>query len=240
MIKIGICDDEQSCKDILYRHCQDISKDLATEFTYQLFSSGEEVLTTEETIDLLLLDIEMSGKDGIETMRKLENYDNIKNILFVSGNSQRVFDSFGSKTRGFLCKPVDYVKLVDEIKKIIHSQRNGELIEIVESSGITYVNSLDIIIIEVVGKTLKIYTKDREYNINDRLVNWSLKLEKYDIVQVHKSFLVNLEYVMNIKDLVVLDGIDMEVPVGRKYKEICRQKYKEYTFKRLRERANGR
>lgn len=237
---IGICDDEQNCKDILFDYCGRVETELKQQFTYQMFNNGEEVLACDKIIDILLLDIEMDGADGIEIMRALESYDNIKNILFVSGYSARVFDSFSSKTRGFLCKPVEYEKFAGKINKIIQSHRNSELFEIIESSGTTYVSSSDIILVEVFGKLLKIYTKERVFEIKESLAKWSLMLEKYDVIQVHKSMLVNLNYVKNIKDTVILEGIDVEVPIGRKYKEICRQRYKEYTFKRLREKTNGR
>lgn len=241
MITIGICDDEQICREMLLEYCERAKEQLNEKFTYQVFCSSEEVLGYDRTIDILLLDIELDGTDGIETMIKLEEYDNVKNILFVSGYSERVYDSFGSKTRGFVCKPVEQDRFIFEIKRILQTKKaDNEIFEIVEKSGTAYVSSSDIILIEVTGKSIRMYTKEREFNIKGSLSEWQSKLKKYNVIQVHKSFLVNLCYVSNIKDVVTLKGVGFEPTVGRKYKDTCRQAYREYMFEKFRERTNGR
>lgn len=66
MIKIAICDDNQKDRDRLqellwkYMHMSDKNCNL------QLFESGEEFLDSEFTPDILLLDIIMNEKDGIQ------------------------------------------------------------------------------------------------------------------------------------------------------------------------------
>lgn len=241
MITIGICDDEQKCRDLLQRYCEKIEADLGQDFKYEMFSSGEEVLVCDDRIEILLLDIEMSGENGIDIMRKIEKNDNIKNILFVSGYSQRVYDSFGLKTRGFICKPIEYSRFEFEIKKILEMKKSDdEVFELVEKSGSTYVSGEDIILIEVYGKTLKIYTVDRTYFIRGSLNEWKSRLERHNVIQVHRSYLVNLSHISKIKDEVTLKDVDIHVPVGRKYRDTSRTAYKEYIFKNFRERVNDR
>lgn len=237
---IGICDDEQKSIELLVEYCERVKAELHMGFSYITFSSGEEVLKYDGGIDILLLDIEMDGANGIETMRKLENYDNIKNILFVSGYSEKVFEAFGVKTRGFVCKPVDYDRFAGEIRKIVESEKHSEIIELPEKSQTQYIKIDDIIYLSGEGKYVRIVTANREYLICGSLKEWKLKLEKYDIIQVHKSYLVNLDYVKNLKDLVDLIDVEKQLPVGRKYKDVCRQMYREYTFRKFREKVNGR
>lgn len=240
MITIGICDDEYVCRQLLFEYCQNIGKDLNENFRYQMFGSGEEVLAYHEDIDILLLDVEMTGENGIEVMKKIEKSFNIKNILFVSGYSQHVYDSFSLKTRGFICKPVVYERFKYEIEKIIEMcQVDRDIYELVLSSGTIYVSSDEIVLIEVQGKYLKIYTKEKYFDIRGSLSEWEIKLRKHNVIQVHKSYLVNLNYVKNIKDVVTFICVDIEVPLGRKYRDTSRIAYKEYILKNFRERTNG-
>lgn len=240
MLSIGICDNEQNCRDILLEYCGRVEEELEEEFTYQLFSAGEEVLAYDKCIDILLLDIEMDGADGIETMKALENHDNIKNIIFVSGYSSRVFESFGLKTRGFICKPVEYDRFCREMAEIVRRNKNSEVFEIIGVHGMPYVVSSDIILIEADGKYVKIVTKEKEITICGSLKEWKLKLEKCNIIQIHKSYLVNLDYISDVKDMVILDSVKKTLPIGRSYRDFTKLKYKEYTLRKFREKINGR
>ena len=103
------------CKE----YCETVSQEIGIKFVFYIFASGEEVLKCKENIDILLLDIEMTGMNGIETMHILEDMDEIKNILFVSGYSDYIHESFGVKTKGFVCKPIEYNRLKNEIEKTI-------------------------------------------------------------------------------------------------------------------------
>ena len=96
---IGICDDEQKSIEITKEYCEKVSEELGIEFSYRLFTYGEEVLKCDKTIDILLLDIEMDGMNGIETMHILEDMRVIRNILFVSGYTDYIHESFGTKTK---------------------------------------------------------------------------------------------------------------------------------------------
>ena len=236
MIMIGICDDEQNCKDILRDYCVRIFRVLKQDCTYKMFSCGEEVLACESTIDILLMDINMRGIDGIDAMKELDNHDNIKNILFVSGYPARVFESFGTKTRGFVCKPVEYERFADEIENIMQKYNKSEIFQITEVPDTPCILSSDIVAVKAERKYVKIMTKKKSFTICGSLNEWKLKLEQYNVIQVHRSYLVNLDYVERIKDVVILDGIEIKIPVGRKYRSDCCQKYKDYIFKKFNEK----
>lgn len=68
---IGICDDEQRSIDITKEYCETVSQEIGIKFVFYIFTSGEEVLKCKENIDILLLDIEMTGMNGIEKNIKM-------------------------------------------------------------------------------------------------------------------------------------------------------------------------
>lgn len=77
--------------------------------TFYLFQSAEEVLyycenMKNKRIDILFLDIEMPGMDGICLKNKLVDSPLIWRILFTTYYREKVFDAFGLKTIGFLLK----------------------------------------------------------------------------------------------------------------------------------------
>ena len=85
---------------------------------------------------------------------------------------------------------------------------------------------------------MQMVTEEEKYIVNGSLREWEGKLSEYHFVRIHKSYLVNLKYVSDIKDVVKLISGKEQLPVGRKYKEMSQNMYKEYTFKKFREKVN--
>ena len=237
---IGICDDEKICIDRTLECCERARAELCIEFKYITFLSGEELLKSKEHIDILFLDVEMEGISGIEAMKLLEEKNNVRYIIFASSHSEYVFESFGFKTMGFLCKPIEYEKFYKEIKKLVYKLKNVEPIEINADGKEVFVSPEDIMYVTGEKNYVRVVTGEEEYFTYGNMKTWEEKLEKVSIIRIHKSYLVNLKYVSSISDVVSFVGITDELPVGRKYKEEARAKYKDYLLKTFREKTNDR
>ena len=76
MINIAICDDEKYILDKIKKLVFDFFHRKNVEITVSQFGSGEELLRHNKNIDILFLDIQMDGIDGMETARKMrsQNY----------------------------------------------------------------------------------------------------------------------------------------------------------------------
>ena len=115
-MKVAICDDELSCCGTLESYLLKISKkyiNLAVDI--DVYQSGEEMLrmVEEEEVkpQILFLDMEMAGMNGIETARKLRNKDRSMLIIYVTSYDKYTMDSFEVSPFRYLLKPVDYEKI---------------------------------------------------------------------------------------------------------------------------------
>lgn len=236
---IGICDDEPLCIEVTLKHCKMLAQRRNEKYTYLIFHSGDEVCAYDGTIDILLLDIEMGDCNGIETMREIENSDKIKNIYFISSHESFVFDSFGKKTRGFLKKPIDSERFYMEVGKTIENETNKAIVEITSMGEKVLLPIGEIVYVEAEGNYLRFITSKEEYFVCGKMIDWEEILSNYHFARVHKSYLVNFQYVDKIKVSVSLTDTEVEIPVGRKYRESCREAFREYTITRFRERNGG-
>ena len=87
MIKIGICDDIAEEREKQYRIVQDVIHRLCLNAEVQCFQSGEDLLIEIEqkgNFDIILLDIEMGGMNGIETAGVIRERDYRVIFLFIS------------------------------------------------------------------------------------------------------------------------------------------------------------
>ena len=234
---IGICDDEQKSIDITKKFCEEVSGELDIEFAFCIFASGEEVLKCDEEIDILMLDIEMSGMNGIETMHILEDMSNIRNILFVSGYSDYIHESFGIKTKGFVCKPIEYSRLKKEIEKTIlyiKKDINKQFVEADVGGKHMLIDTENIMYIQGEGRYVRLVTSTESYLVTENIKVWEEKLCGSSIHRVHKSYIVNYKFVQNIVGTEVVLKDDVKLSIGRKYYKLVKDQYREYIFERMR------
>ena len=79
-MRIGICDDE---KEIRHTFAEKIRR-IYPKAELEQYPSGEELLSADRMPDILLLDIRMPGRDGMETAKKLREKGGETVIIFVT------------------------------------------------------------------------------------------------------------------------------------------------------------
>ena len=121
MLRIAICDDETDARDALRFQLEKILIEDAEEIVYE-FSSGTNAASWLANhpgeIDLLFLDVEMKGLNGMETAEKIRTFDEQILIVFVTGYSDYVFDGYLVGALDYLMKPVSEEKLRQLIGRI--------------------------------------------------------------------------------------------------------------------------
>lgn len=237
-MRIGICDDEEKQRRNLTNLCTTYCNELGMEYELVEYTSGEEVVKSlkDKILDLLFLDIEMTGMSGIEVMRAIENTEYVWRIVFVSNHSSAVFHTFGLKTLDFGRKPVSY----DDVKRWIDIAVNELKEEVVicfeKEDRSKCVRISSIVYLEADANYVKVYTKSRSFFAVGNLKYWHTQLMYKQMLRIHKSYLVNMDYIVKIGDKVTLvDGFE-ELPIGRSYKGVVKDQYNEYIMKRIRGR----
>lgn len=107
--RIAVCDDDPLMLEQLSLYLNEYRKKSGDTFEIFYFSSGEEMLSgLPEGIQLLLLDIQMSGLNGIETARRLRKEHDRLLIIFITSNVQYALEGYEVHAFAFLRKPVQY------------------------------------------------------------------------------------------------------------------------------------
>jgi DNA-binding response OmpR family regulator len=118
MRKVLVVDDEISCCEMLSDFLE------ARGFEPLVAFSGEEALEAygQERPDLVLLDIRMPGKDGIETLREIKAMDPSAEVVMVTALHERELglESIAQGAFDYVTKPIDcrYLDLVLKAKLV--------------------------------------------------------------------------------------------------------------------------
>ena len=224
MIKIVICEDERETQLLIEDYLDNILKNINIEYEIQKYSSGEELLEGNlKDIDILFLDIQMGQINGMDVARKIREVDNRMEIIFITSLIDYVQEGYEVRAYRYLLKPIESEKLKKHvstcIKEIEVNKKNYILIK--NKSNTYKIHSNEIKYVEVQKKDMSIHTinKDLEVRYSLEKIEKDLNLDKF--VRCHKSYLVNLSYVENIKlNTLVLESGE-EVPVSRyRYKDV--------------------
>lgn len=173
MLRIGICDDNIDARLSLRWTLERILERRRMKGTFFEFSSGEGLLGWMEKhvgeVDLLFLDMEMHGLDGMETARRLRTRQNCLQIVFVTGYAEYVFDGYAVGALGYLLKPAKEAQLEDILNRCLAAMcredqvfvcRSGETLYRIPRQSILYFQSDRRQILCVTGqRTYKFYGK---------------------------------------------------------------------------------
>ncbi|MEW9078388.1 LytR/AlgR family response regulator transcription factor [Terrisporobacter glycolicus] len=222
MIKIGICEDEKEMQDLIESHLQNLLKN--REYKIEKYISGEELLQANfEDIDILLLDIQMGKLSGMDTARRIREVNSKMEIIFITSLIDYVQEGYEVRAYRYLLKPIELEELKKHVLNCINEiEKNKNHYILIKNKSNTYkIYSNEITYIEVQKKDMLIHTINKDFDVRYSLekVEKDLNLDKF--VRCHKSFLVNLTYVENIKSNIAILESGEEVPISRyRYKEV--------------------
>lgn len=161
MIRIAIVDDEK----VIREQIKKLIEKKQAESIIDTYSSGEELLMNEKCYDIVFLDIQMNGMNGIDTARALRQKTEDNVLIFITGVKEYVFDAFDVAAFHYLIKPIQeskfrivYDRAVLEAGKKKH--RNMAFVSEYSSDSITLNNGETIILTkEKYSEFVKVYMR---------------------------------------------------------------------------------
>lgn len=237
MFRIGICDDESRQRENIRELCERYFTEIGQKFECVCFSNGEEVLKYKgERFLLFFLDIELGSMNGIEVMKRIEETALTWRIVFISSHTEAVFQTFGLRTLDFGQKPITYQKVRRWIAVAIRENKKNILIKFQTVSGILEMSLEDIEYIEGAANYSLLYKGGESHFINGNLKTMEQKLADTSMIRIHKSYLVNMDKIKEIKNGSVYLSDCICIPIGRQYKSMLTDIYREY----IRDKVYGR
>lgn len=217
VIRIAICDDEKPMSDHIRKMTSDFFRGKNTEVSILQFSDGEELLRYDKKIDILFLDIQMSGIDGMETARKLRERKFQGFLIFITVMKELVFRAFEVQAYDYLVKPVEEDAFHRMMERLFDSLQNaGEAVLLVQKGYESRIISLtDIVFCEIIDRKIYLHLVTSEVvDYYDRIENLETKLND-KFFRCHRSYLINLQYLKSYKNGTAYMEGGRQIPVSR-------------------------
>lgn len=181
--------------------------------------------------DLVFLDIEMPGMNGIELLRSLPKKPL---IIFTTSKKDYAVEAFELNVVDYLIKPVTMPRLLQAIEKAreIMDRNNSEVKQldadhlfIRDNGALKKIKLEDILWIEAMGDYIKIYTPGKWHIVHTTLKAVEEKINSQQLMRIHRSYIVALNKIDSIEDNV-LNIMNTPIPVAESYKSQLMQRLK--------------
>jgi two-component system LytT family response regulator len=196
---------------------------------------AKQVVDTQP-IEAIFLDINMPDLNGIDFAKSVEQ-DHSKGpvMVFTTAYSEYAIEGYKANAVGYLLKPYSFDEFEAAAQKVkdiceIRQQAMTDVTTQSDEDGIIFVKSDYKIVrigienishIEAMSEYLRIFCDDRPKPV---VVLLSMKkieesLPENTFMRIHRSFIINLKKISEVKkNHVVLEG-DVSLPIGDNYKE---------------------
>lgn len=182
--------------------------------------------------DLIILDIYMPKKPGIETAREIREMGNRGRIVFLTTSKEHALDAFGVEATHYLIKPVTEIMLFPILDRLLDDRekdlRKYLLLRIDGKIKRVLVN--DIVYCEAQGKTQCLHLSDgTQHLLHMTITEVYERLSHYqNFVRIGISFIVNLGQIdsLNSREISLHTGKLLHLPRGS-YKTL-KEQYLQY------------
>lgn len=234
MIRIAICDDESRTADQVKKLASDFFREKNVEASIVCFSDGEELLKYDKNMDIIFLDIQMEGMDGMEAAGKLRHRGFKGVIIFITVLKEMVFRSFEVQAYDYLVKPIEREQFVKTMERLLVSLKNDNAEKLLVQKGYERrILSFDeIVFAEIIDKKVYLHLASSDVvDFYDRIENLEARLDSR-FFRCHRSFLINLKYLRGYKNGTAYLKKGQEIPVsrlrGKAFSEVVLQYMKEW------------
>ena len=229
-MRICFCDDEASTRSQFERMAAAWEEQRGEAAELQLYNSVEQLLfevdqpeAQELAFDLILLDIQMGGMDGITLARQLRAQDKRVTLAFLTAAREYVFEGYEVQAVRYLLKPMQQEKvfeLLDLARQNLQEQPSL-ILNCADEKKKLYLSQ--IAAIEAQGHYLIFHTTTGQLQQKASLSSLAGHLGD-SFVMSHRSFYVNLAHLLRISRTECTLDTGLTVPVSRgAYKNLNEQ-----------------
>ncbi|MBR7058603.1 MAG: response regulator transcription factor [Stomatobaculum sp.] len=222
VVHVAIVEDEEIHQKTLKEYLERYAKENGTAFHIDVFPNPILLLENYKPVyDLIFMDIQMPDINGMETARRLRAVDQNVLLIFVTSLAQYAIEGYEVAAMDYILKPVQYFSFAMKLTKVIWriNADAGNAVKIANNSGSSRLRLLDILYIEISGHTITYHTLDGgSVSGTGTLSEVEERLQGKQFARCNSCYLVNLQYVGNVKGyrLLLKDGTELQISQPRK------------------------
>ncbi|KUH58138.1 hypothetical protein AUL39_07945 [Tractidigestivibacter scatoligenes] len=216
MYQVLLLEDSPAAAQSLLAHVRRYSREHDVELNVTWQDSARSLTELSEKADLILMDIEMPGLDGMEAATLLRTFDATTPIIFVTNLAQFAVRGYEVDALDFMVKPVSYGAFCMRMDKALRVMERNDSHSLVlkTQGGITVVRASEIAYINSRGHDLLFHLANGQ-TTSERgtLASVEERLPALQFVRVSKGTIVNMAQIKRYRssEVTLLDGTTLTI-----------------------------
>jgi two-component system response regulator LytT len=200
-MRILIVEDEQPIAEDIKEMCAHILRGRTVSIRCELTLSNALHYLSEKQIDLLILDLNLSGRNGFDILRQAVSYS--FQTIVVSANIDRAIEAFEHGVIDFIPKPYNEERLRKALDRFENhgTTRNHSVkyLSIRRLGGIRLVDIRDIKYVRGADVYSELCLKNNGKELYDKTLNELSRMLPENFFRIHKSFIVDMSAIKGLK-----------------------------------------
>lgn len=221
---IAVVDDEKAIRE----HICGLVEEQQPESRIETYATGEELLASGKRFDIVFLDIQMEGMNGIEAARSLREKNTNLGVedtvlVFITGIKDYVFDAFDLYAFQYLLKPIDEGKFAEVLERAAReaAKKRERRVLFIKSRNLTLDQS-EILYIESRAKKVEIHTVRQTIEIYAAMDELEGQLGD-EFYRCHRAYIVNMDCITEYdSESITLTNGDRVYLTKKKYGEFVK------------------
>lgn len=216
MLYLTFAEDDSNTAEQIQAYLRQYQAEHGIQLQVRHFASGDGLMAhyPEQPCQLLLLDIELPGMDGMEIARRLRAQDQDVVIVFITNMAQYAIQGYEVNAMDFVLKPLNYFTFSTRLERALKrvQQRTGKTLCLQLPDGMRLVDTRDIYYLETQNRMLHYHTACGVFSVRGSLAAAEKELKPFHFERCNQCYLVNLRHVTGVqKDTVSVAGHALEI-----------------------------
>lgn len=215
MLRIAIVENDVDSRTQIQTFIQRFARSEGLDICVEEFDRGDRFLAQYQSVyDIIFMEIELPGFDGMETARRLRKKDQDVVLVFVTALARHAIRGYEVDALDFVLKPLSHYAFSLKLERAIRRvrQRAGDSILVKTSGGMHRLEIKQIYYLETKSRMLYYHTSSGVYSVRGSLRDAVQQLEAYSFAKCNQCYLVNLQHVTDVRDeYVTVAGAALEI-----------------------------
>ena len=224
-MRIAICEKEkksaEKIKNLIYSYAEIHRLDIVADS----YSNGNDLLCSKVLYNLIFIGYELNNKNGLEIAKDLRDSNSFSAIVFISENTDIIFETFKVSAFRFLVPPVKEDEIFTLLDDFFHKFGIDNPLWIKSGEETYCLDSNDIYFVEANNKHCVVHLMNEVIPCNRTMAKIFAILPKSHFVKINRAYIVNIRHIIKYNNDNVYLKNGETVHISRNYFKEFKENY---------------
>ena len=231
-MKVAIIEDERAHRELLLAYIKEWGEEKGIAFPIEQYNSAEQflfVFDENQDFDVLFIDIQMPGMNGVEMAKKIRQKNQNIVLIFTTGITDYMQEGYEVEAMHYLLKPLDKGKVYACMEKAVRKKETDEFLLVHTVDETVKIRLKDINYVEAKGHGCIVGQQGQKLLAVRESMTWMEgMLQQSGFVKCHRSYLARTGNIYKIDKTDIYFDDGSRVPVSRRMYRQVNQEFIQY------------